>query len=239
MRELRTSAIASDSQLFSAPDAQHAATMNCDRVARVYQTLEYLSFGGTLQSCRVMYLDEAAGCRRALLCGDGDGRFLAALLSANREVRVDFVDLSAGMVDVARRRAAAAGSHALARVRFQVGNVRRFEPDDVTYDLITAHFFLDCFGENGVRSVASRLASLAGSRTKLLLSDFRIPQRGISRYIDAAIVRGLYGAFRLTTGLRVTRLPDYEGALAQAGFRKQRETLKLGGLLAASLWQRA
>jgi ubiquinone/menaquinone biosynthesis C-methylase UbiE len=155
-------------------------------------------------------------------------------------VRVDFVDLSAGMVGIAQRRADAIGSQASARTEFHVGDVREFNEnaDGERYDLITAHFFLDCFSDEDVARVAGKLASFARTGARLLLSDFRIPPHGIGRYVDAAIVRGLYGAFRMTTGLRVTRLPDYEGALGHAGFRKQRETLKLGGLLTASLWHK-
>jgi ubiquinone/menaquinone biosynthesis C-methylase UbiE len=239
MREIHTSVLSGDSSVLSDDGARPIAKMNCDRVARAYQTLEYFSFGPALRSCRMMFLGEVADCRRALLCGDGDGRFLAELLRANRDVRADFVDLSAGMIDVARRRVDAFGSQAGARTNFHAGDVRCFEPvGKAPYDLITAHFFLDCFDDVEVVGVARKLASLARPGAKLLLSDFRIPRRGIAHYIDAAIVRGLYGAFRLTTGLRVTRLPNYEGALERAGFRKQRETLKLGGLLVASLWQK-
>jgi ubiquinone/menaquinone biosynthesis C-methylase UbiE len=219
------------------------ATMNCDGIARFYRLLEYLSFGGMLQDCRVMYLREVADCRRALVCGDGDGRFLAQLLRANRTVRVDYVDLSAGMVELARRRVEAMGQDASARTQFNVADIRRFTPsdtgsDDGSYDIITAHFFLDCFDDAEAASVARGLASFARAGATLLVSDFRIPPRGIARYVAAAMIRGLYGAFRIATGLRVTRLPNYESALERAAFRKERETLKLGGLLAASLWRK-
>jgi SAM-dependent methyltransferase len=238
MRDLHTSTITTNAAGVGADAVRPEPRMNCDGVARLYRAFEYLAFGGALQSCRRMYLGEVANCRNALLCGDGDGRFLAELLAVNREIRVDFVDLSAGMIQVARRRVDALGSGAIPRTRFQATDVRDFEPRGTCYDLITAHFFLDCFHDHEVTGVTRKLASLARTGTKLLLSDFRIPQRGISRHIDAAIVRGLYGAFRLTTGLRVTRLPDYEGALERAGFRKEKETLKLGGLLVASFWQK-
>jgi ubiquinone/menaquinone biosynthesis C-methylase UbiE len=244
MRAIHNSALAAGSVAGGAGVANagggcETATMNCDRIARAYRALEYLSFGGALQACREMYLDEVSDCRRALLCGDGDGRFLGALLRRNRTARVDYVDLSAGMIEVAQRRANAIGSQANARTRFHVGDVREFESvDGEHYDLITAHFFLDCFSDEDVARVAGKLASFARPGARLLLSDFRIPPRGIGRYVDAAIVRGLYGAFRITTGLRVTRLPDYESALERAGFGKQRESLKLGGLLTASLWHK-
>jgi ubiquinone/menaquinone biosynthesis C-methylase UbiE len=200
--------------------AEHlVATMNCDRVAPFYRTAEYLAFGGALQACRVMYVDDVADCRRALVCGDGDGRFLSALLGANRAVRVDFVDLSAGMAQLARTRVDALGAQASARMQFHVGDVREFRCNEgERYDLITAHFFLDCFDSVEVTSVTRRLASLTQPGGTLLLLDFRIPQRGVPRYIAAAIVRGLYGAFRITTGLHVTRLPDLKTRWNASGF---------------------
>jgi SAM-dependent methyltransferase len=239
MRRISSPAISDGSVVVDGRGAGQVSTMNCDRVARLYQAAEYLTFGEALQACRVMYLDQVADCRRALVCGDGDGRFLAALLSVNRAVRVDFVDLSAGMTQLARRRVDDLGAQTSARTQFHAGHIRDFSGHNgERYDLITAHFFLDCFDNAEVDGVARRLASLLQPCGTLLLSDFRIPANGFARYIDAAIVRALYGAFRLTTGLRVTRLPDYENALGRAGFQKRRETLKLGGLLVASLWKK-
>lgn len=238
MRMTHTSTLSDESRTASAVGPN--AGMNCDRIARFYRAAEYLAFGRTLQACRVMFLGDVADRRRALVCGGGDGRFLGALLRTNQEIRVDFVDLSAGMVSIARRRVDAIGSEASAQTRFYVGDILRFNPaKGELYDLVTAHFFLDCFDHVEVERVACKLGSFVPSGASLLLSDFRIPPRGIAGYIDTAIVRSLYAAFRLTTGLRVTRLPDYEGALERAGFCKQREVTKLGGLLAASLWRKA
>jgi SAM-dependent methyltransferase len=244
MRAIPTATISNDASvthetLASVNDARSVATMNCDWIARFYRPLEYLSFGGALQGCRVMYVREVAECQRALVCGDGDGRFLAKLLRANREISADFVDLSAGMTGLAERRVAALGPEAAARARFHVADVREFNPSDgASYDLLTAHFFLDCFDDAEVTSITRRLASFARPGATLFLSDFRIPPRGVAHYVADAIVRGLYGAFRVTTGLRVKRLPNYEDALERAGFRKRHETLKLGGILAASLWRK-
>jgi len=244
METMRTAALADDTamtreSLANSNGVGSVAKMNCDRIARFYRPLEYVSFGGALQACRVMYLRDVGDCQRALVCGDGDGRFLVELLRTNRRVWADFVDLSEGMAELARLRVAAIGPEAAARTHFHVADVREFKPSDgAAYDLITAHFFLDCFDDAEVTSVARRLASYARPGATLLLSDFRIPPRGIAHYSAAAIVRGLYGAFRVATGLRVKRLPNYEDALERAGFRKQRETLKLGGLLVASLWRK-
>jgi len=244
MRTMDTAAISNGSPAARESVAKPGASrmrdaMSCDRIARLYQTFEYLSFGGALQACRVMYLGAVLDCRKALVCGDGDGRFLAELLRSSREVRVDYVDLSAGMAGLARQRVGGIGADAVARASFHVGDVREFNlGEGAAYDLITAHFCLDCFDTTELTTVTRRLASFARPGATLLLSDFRIPARGVARYIGAAIIRGLYGAFRVATGLRVTRLPNYENALQGAGFRKERETLKLAGVLAASLWRK-
>jgi SAM-dependent methyltransferase len=244
MRAIPTAAIPDDTAVTheitaARSDVRSIATMNCDWIARFYRPLEYLSFGGALQACRAMYVRDVADCQRALVCGDGDGRFLAELLRTNRGICADFVDLSARMAGLAERRVAALGPEAAARARFHVADVREFNPrDGASYDLLTAHFFLDCFDDAEVTSITRRLASFARPGATLLLSDFRTPPRGIAHYIAAAIIRGLYGAFRVATGLRVKRLPNYEDALERAGFRKRHETLKLGGILAASLWRK-
>jgi hypothetical protein len=54
-----------------------------------------------------------------------------------------------------------------------------------------------------------------------------------------ALVRGLYLAFRVLTGLRVTRLPDYAAALEACGFELAAERRFLSGLLVAQVFRKA
>ena len=71
--------------------------MNCDRIASVYRWLEYFVFGRALEHCRNCHLDSIGTRQRALLLGDGDGRFLENCLRANSAVMVDSVDISEKM----------------------------------------------------------------------------------------------------------------------------------------------
>ena len=75
-----------------------------DRVARVYRLLEYASFGRALERARESFLGELGSARHALVLGDGDGRFLAALLQANRQVRAVAMDSSRRMLDLLTER---------------------------------------------------------------------------------------------------------------------------------------
>ncbi len=140
--------------------------MNCDGIARYYEILEHLSFGRSLERRRFAFLGEARISRRAIVCGGGDGRFLAGLVRGNPQVEVDFVELSRKMVELAERRVAALGRSYRGRVRFCVGDVREFKPRTDGYDLIVTNFFLDCFSGpelSGDRCVSRELGD-AGAR---------------------------------------------------------------------------
>jgi SAM-dependent methyltransferase len=213
-----------------------AARMNCDGISRYYEVLEHLSFGSYLERRRFAFLEEARTSRRAMVCGGGDGRFLARLLHVNSRVEVDFVELSPKMVELAERRVAGMGRAFRERVRFHVGDVGEFEPRADGYDLIVTHFFLDCFSEPELAGVVAYLASW-GADARWMVSDFREAQGRVGRLWTRAVIRGLYAAFRLTTGLRVTRLPDYAAALAREGYRLRYEEQAFGGLLHSSLWE--
>ena len=52
------------------------------------------------------------------------------------------------------------------------------------------------------------------------------------------LVRTLYLAFRILTGLRVTRLPDFAHSLRQAGLTRIAQHHSLFGILTTELWQK-
>ena len=214
-----------------------AAAMNCDRLAPYYETLERLAFGSYLEQMRFAFLGEVDQAERAILCGDGDGRFLAALLRANSRVRVDFVDLSGRMIEIAERRVVKMGPSFRERVRFFARDVREFQPQAAGYDLIGTHFFLDCFSQAESAEVVARVASWGAPGAQWMVSEFREAETPLGRVWTRAVIRGLYAAFRVSTGLRVTRLPNYAAALAQQGYSLRAEKNKLAGLLQSSLWE--
>lgn len=211
--------------------------MNCDWIAKYYETLEHLSFGSHLERSRFAFLSEARMARRAIVCGGGDGRFLARLLQANSRVQVDFVELSKRMIELACKRVASLGPAFQGRVRFCKGDIGSFEPSPGGYDLIVTNFFLDCFTESELAEIVSRLASWGAPEGRWIVSDFREAKGLAGRIWTGAIIGGLYAAFRITTGLNVSSLPNYVAALRGQGFQLCWEEKTLGGLLYASLWQ--
>jgi SAM-dependent methyltransferase len=199
--------------------------LSFDRIARVYRWLEYAAYGRELERRRFRYLAEVADAKRALLLGDGDGRFLARLVAQNRALRADAVDASARMLELARERA---GED---RVTYRHFDALEFPLPRAEYDLIVAHFFLDCLDQRGVETLVRRVSEAARPGARWLISEFREP-RWARLYL-----RGLYLFFRVTAGLKNQRLVDHRPVLARYGFRLTEEETSRAGLLASELWE--
>lgn len=213
----------------------HTREPNFNLVARPYRWLEYLTLGRALERCRTHYLPQLGAHRHALVLGDGDGRFLAQLLTHNRYIQVDAVDTSATMLRLLRQRAEAATPDASARLRIHHSNALTF-PLAGHYDLVVTHFFFDCLTQADLNTLITRVAPSLVPGSLWLVSDFRIPA-GAMRLPARTLVRSLYVAFRVLTGLRTTHLPDYATPLTRAGLSRVAHRYSLAGLLTTELWQ--
>ncbi len=212
-----------------------------DGVARPYQFLEYLTLGTVLQRCRMHHLASLSRQRNALVLGDGDGRFLAKLLATNEHLHADAIDTSRAMLSLLATRCLRSSREAVDRLRTHNCSAQEFAeslPPERHYDLVVTHFFLDCLTQHEVEALVETLTPHLSPGALWLVSDFRIPPQGILRPVATVLVRSLYYAFRLLTGLRTRRLPDHEGPLMNAGLTCSTSYCLLGGLLTTELWQR-
>lgn len=207
------------------------AEPNFNPIARPYRWLEYLTLGRTLEHCRLHFLPALLNQKRALVIGDGDGRFLAALMASNSYIHVDAVDTSATMLQLLSQRCQADA----ARLETHHASALTFAPDG-PYDLVVTHFFLDCLTQSELEALIVRIVPTLTSNALWLVSDFRIPP-GTMRLSARILVRSLYFAFRIVTGLRTVRLPDHAAPLTQAGLTRIAYHYSLGGLLTTELWQ--
>jgi SAM-dependent methyltransferase len=213
----------------------HPDAPNFDRVARLYRPLEYLTLGRALERCRLHFLPDLASRTHALVFGDGDGRFLAQLLRQNPLLHADAVDTSAAMLQILRTRC----HPAQARLRTHQVDALTFTAIQpaIPYDLVVTHFFLDCLTQPNVDALTSQIAPNLAPEALWLVSDFRIPT-GPLALPARLLVRGLYLAFRILTGLRVTALPDHEAALTHAGLIRIAQHRSFAGILTTELWRK-
>ena len=209
-------------------------TPNFDRLAKVYRWMEFLTFGPLLARCRNAFLPELATAGRALVLGDGDGRFAAELLRVNPQVQIDAVDASSGMLEALLRRAGASSQ----RIRVHCGDLRTWKPEDAQYDLVATHFFLDCLTTDECRGLTVRLRSAVSPSACWIVSEFAVPEGWFGRLVARPLVWLLYLAFGVLTGLENRNLPDHRAALLDAGFALMRQRTRLCGLLVSEMWTR-
>jgi ubiquinone/menaquinone biosynthesis C-methylase UbiE len=207
--------------------------VNCDPIARVYRWFEYAAFGRELERRRFRFLAETRDARRALVLGDGDGRFLARLLGNAPDVRVELVDSSKVMLDLARYRA---GSP---RVTYHHSDARTLALPRSQFDLIVTHFFLDCFDEDDLRRLVHGVSGAAQPGAMWVISEFRQPASGWRAAWAWLWLRVLYFFFGVATGLKVRRLTDHRPLLDACGFQLEQVEEVWFGLLASEVWRKS
>lgn len=214
---------------------------NFDRIARLYRWAEYLGYGPLLQRVRTRLLGNVLASRKALVLGDGDGRFLAEFLARNARAEVLAVDTSATMLHLLRTRCDALGAGARARLHtvqasaLQIAASQRAAPWGA--DLVVSHFFLDCLSAADLRELVARLAAALERDALWLVSDFDVPRSAFLRPFARVYFGALYAGFRLLTGLQVSRLPPVTATLQHAGFVRLRRCEFAAGMLYTELWQ--
>ena len=208
-----------------------------DRLARPYRALEHLAFGGDLERARVAHVEALASARSILLLGDGDGRFVCALLREAPMAQVVSIDKSPEMIAQARARVEALGM--ASRVRFEVADARSHEFGSGLYDAVTTLFFLDCFEDSESASLCAAIARSLRPQAQWLFADFVEPRSGWRRLRARLWLWVLYGFFRLTTDLPARRLPDSRRHIEAQGFEAASVRSLQHGLLESILYRKA
>ncbi|MEZ6195109.1 MAG: class I SAM-dependent methyltransferase [Planctomycetota bacterium] len=216
--------------------------MGFDRLAAPYAVLESLAFQGALQRARTEDLDALSGARRALILGEGDGRFLEALARRRRAsdartpLAIDVVESSAAMRERTRRRLPDPAAPGL-ELRWIEEDARGFRPEADAYDVIVTHFFLDCFTAATLDELVPRLAGGLREGGTWTIADFRMPASGFGRVHAAAWLAVLHAFFRRTAGIEARRLTDPATFLSLAGLRLEARRTWRAGLVAAERWR--
>ena len=212
--------------------------MSFNAIAPWYRTLETIAFGADLQRARVACLGELVSPRRALIVGEGNGRFLCELLRRHSDLEVDCVDASRRMLELARQRIERELPDRTNRINFFPQDIASWSSPEHQFDLIVTHFFLDCFPENRLAEIVAKLSRAATSSATWLLADFCIPPGGFARWRAGLWLAAMYRFFQFTAGIEATELGDPSPFLRTAGFTLERQHLFRRGMVKSELWRR-
>jgi ubiquinone/menaquinone biosynthesis C-methylase UbiE len=208
-----------------------------DTLAPWYGTLEWIAFGDDLQRCRIACLEQIATPRRALIVGEGNGRFLCELLRLHPGVEIDCIDASQRMLQLARKRVEDELGDRGERVRFLHHEITLWSPPEHHYDLVVTHFVLDCFAETELAAVVRKLAQTTTEEASWLLADFCVPVGGVARLRARAWLAVMYQFFRLTAGIDAGPLIDPTAIMRAEGLALNRQHKFQLGMLKSELWR--
>jgi ubiquinone/menaquinone biosynthesis C-methylase UbiE len=209
--------------------------MNADRIASSYRWLEYVAFGLALERARFDFLSHAGEARRVLILGEGDGRFLARLLSCNRHARIAVVESSARMIELALQRVPSGERY---RVEFHQVDASAGVLPSGPFDLAVAHFFLDSLNHRDAEAVVTQVNALLYPNAFWLLSEFQEPAGGLRRLHACVWLHTMYRFFAITTGLRASRLPPYRDVLVRCGLSEIEHRERRFGLIRSQVWRK-
>lgn len=203
-------------------------------MAKPYAALERSLFGGTFQAIRTSLVSELDDSRRVLVLGEGDGRFVAALVARNRDARVVVVDGSAEML----RRAAVRCAGAAHRVEFVHANAVNWLASSAPtprFDAVVTTFFLDCLTSQEMSELLVGVEKYVAPKARWLWADLVLAEQGWRRAFAVAVLRVLYSLFRLTTDITARRLTDPRPYFEAHGWTTERVARGLAGILEARL----
>lgn len=201
--------------------------MNYSAVAKVYRIIEYVAFGVLLQRVREWCLDFSECAGKVLIVGDGDGRFLEALLEKYPNVEVDYLEPSAGMMEQARARVGNEYSvNWISEELEEWGGASE-------YDMVVAHYVLNAMEPSfreGFQRALVRQTKVGGL---VAVSDFSAP----STWVDSVLHCLMQCFFKLAIGQPCWSTERDDSAFRLSDCTLVQEKLWRGGWLYSQIWK--
>jgi len=177
-----------------------------DRLAGYYSGLEYIVFAKLLSEARFALLTDLKDIEQVLILGGGSGRLAKRLLKSFPNIKIDFLEQSPKMIELAKTRLSAAE---LRQLSFYELDVFDFSPTKL-YDCIFSPYFLDCFEADQVTEIIAGLSPSLKTNGYWYDVDFNLPEFGFARARAKLYLYILYAFFNLTGALKTRNLVNTE-----------------------------
>ena len=217
--------------------SHHAIAKGYDRLARHYDRLAGLVYGGALrraQTCMLPQLPEGAS---VLVLGGGSGWFLEQLLQHCHPRRVVYVELSSEMFRLAQERIRQRLPAAFERVEFVLGRAEEADRWG-QFDVVITHCLLDMYRQDDLQTLLQRLVPCLRAGGCWYFSDFAQVNAWPMRWVAGVLIWVMYRFFRWCCAIPATELPDFAAAFAQAGLLVADERSFFGQMIQARLYRR-
>jgi ubiquinone/menaquinone biosynthesis C-methylase UbiE len=190
---------------------------NYDKIARVYDLLSRMVFGGAIASAQVRLLEGLpTGDCRLLIVGGGTGWILEELGRLRPEgIAIDYIEASGEMIALSKKRNCGKNT-----INFVHTAIENFEAGYL-YRVIVTPFVLDNFKEPKLKMIFDQLDNLLEEEGTWLYADF-VYGKTASPFWQKILLKIMYFFFRLTAKIEANELLDVEKYFAK-GYQKKME----------------
>ena len=176
-----------------------------DFLVPFYDVLARLFIGKSIIISQLYFLKRFKECNHLLIVGGGSGWLLDFLCRECPDVSIDYIDVSTGMLNRAKKRL---------RDNHRINFIQGTEDDipDRLYDGVITNFYLDMFDEKSLNLVIGKVKRSLAKSAFWVVTDFVIARRG-----HEVMVWWMYRFFRIIARIEATRLPDWQRQMKVAG----------------------
>lgn len=207
-----------------------------DRITALYDAIVCFFSFNRINKSQLAFLSHLSTQDTALILGGGTGYFLQKVLEQNQEIHITYVDVSAKMIELAKKRIEMNRAEDLIRVSFICKSAEDFEW--TTYDFIICNYFLDLFDDTFVKVLAEKFKKHLNPQGLLYVTDFHIPKaNGFLKWCTKMGLKVLYAFFRWAANLSTNQLPEMERILKEQGFFVSDSKYYLRGILMCCLYK--
>ncbi len=185
-------------------------------------------YGNTLVDAQRYLLSSIPKGASVLIAGGGTGWVLEELAKIHPSgLSITYIDSSEKMIALSRKRDA--GKNVVEFIAAPVETLR-----GKLYDAILTPFLLDNFTDDMLALVFPVLDNLLKPTGKWLYCDFQ----NTSRIWQKALLKTMYVFFRLSCGIKASRLPDANACFSKYGYNVLGQRKFMEGFIAATVYMR-
>ncbi len=206
---------------------------NYDRIAANYDRLSRLVFGKSIVRAQRSLLPAIAPRSRILIVGGGTGWILEEVSRLHTSsLVIDYVEISANMLDLARKRECKAN-----RVAFIHTAIEDYAAS-APYDVIMTPFLFDNFSRPRAQEVFDKLHIYLKPGGQWLFTDFHI-DKGANRLWQKTLLGSMYIFFRNISRVEADQLPDMQAHFVQNGYQLTFESYHFGRFIRSAAYRKS
>ncbi len=205
--------------------------INFNFIAPYYDTLSKIVFGNVLLEASSSFLNKLPEQGSVLFIGCGSGEILPLLRTGEKQLMVDFVEMSERFISMAKLKLKPEQS---GFVRFIHGDENKIDPDR-KYSAVITFFIMDVYPQKEAEDFCRKIVSHLEPGGVWLFTDF-VPSGSLYQKL---LVKIMYLFFRIVSNIPAKKLPEYDLIFQQLNVRVELNQFYYNNMISAKVLRKS